>query len=138
VVKLAEAGLEVLKMELAETIARKKTELASLRRVVAEVQDLAGDADTTYPTEIQIAFTARSSLGRLITKNESIVLADRPGALVVVEDLQRRENDRSRLRDEMIEELKQDQRQLSEVKKELPSFVASTEQLVTDVLALAS
>jgi hypothetical protein len=109
-----------------------------LRRVVAEVQDLAGDADTTYPTEVQIAFTSRTSLGRLITKNESIVLADRPGALVVMEDLQRRENDRSRLRDEMIEELKQDQRQLSEVKKELPSFVASTEQLVTDVLALAS
>jgi hypothetical protein len=136
VATLAEAGVDLLKRDLADTLARKRTEIASLKQVVAIVRRLAVDANAAYPAEVTVAFTARSGLGRLVTKTEALVLGDGAEALRVAEELEKRENDRTRLRDQMVEELKQGQRQLNEMMKELPSFVESAEQVVAEVLAM--
>jgi hypothetical protein len=136
VAKLAEAGVDLLRRDLAETLARKKTEIASLKRVAAVIRRLAVDVNAAYPAEVTIAFTARSGLGRLVTRTEALVLGDGAEASRVAGDLERRESDRTRLRDQMVQELKQGQRQLNEMMKELPAFVESVEQLVAEVLAM--
>jgi hypothetical protein len=135
VAKMAKGGVDLLSRDLALALDRKKTEIALLKQVVAAVRDLAVDA---FPTEVTVAFTARSRLGRLVTKTEAFALADGAEALRVAEGLEKRENDRVRLRDEMVEELKEGQRELSEMLKELRSFAASTDHVVADVLAMPS
>jgi hypothetical protein len=136
VIKMAKGGVDLLSRDMTETLGVKKTEMASLKKVVASVRELAVEENTQYPAEVQIAFTARNGLGNLITKNESLVLRDGAEATRAADDLERREGDRTRLRDEMVEKIKVDQRELDDLKKELPSFVEWLDPILGDVLAM--
>ena len=136
VTKMAKGGVDLLSDDLSEVLDRKKTEMAALKKVAETVKEMANDPKAQYPADVQIAFTARNGLGHLITKSESLVLRDGTEASRVADDLVRRETDRTRLRDEMIEKLKLSQRELGDLKKELPSFVEWARPILADVLAM--
>ena len=136
--KLAEAGVEHLNGDITVLLAQKRREIAVLKKVAAAVRDLAKDAKTTYPTEVEVSFTQRSALGILVTKTETLALEDATEALRVADELTHREENRAKLRDQMIEELKERRRQLGVMKRDLPAFVESSHELVSELLALAT
>ena len=135
---LPEAGVEHLNGDITVLLAQKRREIAVLKKVAAAVRDLAKDAKTTYPTEVEVSFTQRSALGILVTKTETLALEDATEALRVADELTHREENRAKLRDQMIEELKERRRQLGVMKRDLPAFVESSHELVSELLALAT
>jgi hypothetical protein len=138
VATLTEAGVGLMRQDLTNALARKKTEIATLRRVAETLRALSSDATAAYPAEVHVTFSARSGLGRLVTKSESFVLSDGADALRVAEELEKRENDRRRLSEEMVEELRTGRRQLSEMLQDLLGFVEFTGQVLAEVLAIES
>jgi hypothetical protein len=136
VATLTKAGVGLMREDLANALAQKKTEIAKLKEAADSVRALLSEATAAYPAEVHVTFTARSGLGCLVTKNESVVLNDSADALRVAEELERRQNDRTRLRDEMVEVLKAGGDQLTEMLQELSGFVDSTGPVVSEVLAL--
>jgi hypothetical protein len=136
--KLAEAGAEQLNDDITALLALKKKEIAVLKKVATSVRDLARSAKTMYPAEVEVSFTQRSALGILVTKTEMLVLADATEATRVADDLTHREESRTKLRDQMIEELKERRRQLGVMKRDLPAFVESSHELVVELLAIAT
>jgi hypothetical protein len=138
VAKLTKAGVSLMRQDLENTLAQKKTEIAKLKQTADSIRALSSEATAAYPAEVHVTFTVRSGLGRLVTKNESLVLNDSADALRVAEELDRRHNDRTRLRDEMVAALESGGHQLSEMLQELSGFVDSTGPVVSEVLALES
>jgi hypothetical protein len=136
--RLTEAGAEQLNRDITTLLAQKKKEIVVLRKVAATVRDLAKSAKTTYPTEVEVSFTQRSALGSYVTKTETLALNDATEALRIADELTNREESRAKARDQMVEELKERRRQLGAMKRDLPSFVESSHELVTELLALAS
>jgi hypothetical protein len=63
-------------------------------------------------------------------------LGDAGEALRNAEDLESREEGREKLRDQMIEDLKEQRRQLSAMRRDLPGFVESSDRLVAELLAI--
>lgn len=135
VTALADAGTRALEGELAEVVADKKSEIEQLSKVAASVQLLANDADASFPTEVEYSHTARTGTRLLITKTETLTLADRDEALSAAATLEKRIEGWEKLRDQMLDELKDKQRQLRDLKGTLSGFVDSSQGLVGEVLA---
>lgn len=135
VTALADAGTQALEGELAAAVADKKREIAELSQVAASVQSLATDAEASFPAEVEYSHTARTGTRLLITKTETLTLADRDEALSAAATLEKRIEGWAKLRDQMLEELKDRQRQLRELKGTLSGFVDSSQGLVGEVLA---
>jgi hypothetical protein len=136
--RLAVTGADDLDRDIKALLVSKTKELDLLRSVAVALRGLAGDMNASYPAQIEVSFTHRSALGHLVTKTEALTLGDAGEALRNAEDLESREEGREKLRDQMIEELKERRRQLSAMRRDLPSFVESSDQLVAEVLAIPS
>ncbi|MEX2466084.1 MAG: hypothetical protein WD995_04195 [Gemmatimonadota bacterium] len=132
---LAAQGAQALERDLRELLDEKKAEMEQLAEVHASVQALAADAKTTYPTELEYTHTARDGLRRLVTKTETLTLADADEALSAAATLEKRLEGYAKLRDQMLEELETKQRQIDEMREGLSGFVASSNRLVVEVLA---
>ncbi len=133
--KLADGGARSLEQDLVELLAEKKTEMQRLEKVAQEIQELAADAKTSYPAVIEYSHTARDGSRGLVTKTETLTLNDADEALSAAASIEKRLESFAKLRDQMIEDLKHRQRQVAEMREELPSFVASSNALVAEVIA---
>jgi hypothetical protein len=96
---------------------------------------LAADAKTEYPAEVEYSHTARDGLRRLVTKTEALTLADADEATSAAATLEKRLEGYAKLRDQMLEELEERQRQIDEMRDGLSGFVAASNRLVVEVLA---
>jgi chromosome segregation ATPase len=135
VAKLAAAGAHALEQDLAELLEEKKAEMEQLAEAHAAVMALAADAKTEYPAEVEYSHTARDGLRRLVTKTEALTLADADEATSAAATLEKRLEGYAKLRDQMLEELEERQRQIDEMRDGLSGFVAASNRLVVEVLA---
>lgn len=135
VTRLADAGTQALEGELAAAVADKKREIAQLSKVAASVQSMADDDDASFPAEIEYSHTARTGTKLLVTRTETLTLSDRDEALNTAAMLEKRIEGWEKLRDQMLVDLKDRQRQLRALKDSLSGFVDSSKGLVGEVLA---
>ena len=137
VAELADAGALLLESDLADELTGKKDELLRIKQVAESVQELAADSTVSYPTEVEYSHTTRNGMGNLVTKTATLTLNDATEALSAAAALERRLVGFEKLRDQMIGGLKEKQRQVSTMRRDLPGFVESSSGLVVELLALS-
>jgi len=135
VTALAELGAETLADDLARQLEGKKVELKALEEVTHTLRALAADSGAAYPTQIVYAHTGRDAQRRLVTKTETLTLADAGEATSAAATLEKKLEGYAKLRDEMIEDLHRERRQILEMREGIGSFVAASNGLVLEVLA---
>lgn len=134
VMTMAKSGAKAMARDLAEELAAKKTEISQIRRAAASVNKLAENKKTTYPTEITYCFTARDATGDLVTKTETLPMNDAEEALSAVATIQKNPTGRTKLKDLMIADLKQKQKQVEVMTNTLSDFLEYSHDLMRDVL----
>jgi len=135
VAALAAAGARALERDLEELLDEKKSEMEQLEEVHRAVQALAADEAAAYPAELEYSHTARDGLRRLVTKTETLSLCNAEEAASAAAQLEKRLEGFAKLRNQMLEELKEKQRQVGEMQHGLSGFVAASNRLVVEVLA---
>jgi hypothetical protein len=133
--QLADAGAKSLERDLEGLLDGKKNEMKELKKVVKTVSALAVDKKAEFPTEIDYSLTARNGTRGLFTKTETLTLNDADEALSAAAALEKRLDNVTKLRDEMLIELKGKLRQVVDVRRDSAAFVESSNRLVVDVLA---
>ena len=132
---MARNGAKLLTKDLAEELARKRTEVAQLGDVAIAARKLSEDKKTTYPTEITSSSTARDPTQGLVTKTETLTLNDAQEALSAAEAIERGLPGRGKLADLMIINLEQKQVRMEAMKRALPEFIKSFDDVLREVLA---
>lgn len=132
---LAELGAKSLEHDLARQLEEKGAEIDALEDVTRTLRALAADTDTVYPAEVAYTHTARDGQRRLVTKLETLVLADAEAASTAAASLEKKLEGYAKLRDEMIQDLHQGRRRIGEMREELGGFIAASNGLVLEVLA---
>lgn len=133
---LAEAGARSLKSEVADEVAAKNDELKQLRKVARAVQKMAEGERTTYPAEIEYSHTARQGSQNLVTKTDTLTLADTAEAQNAAATLEKSMEGWAKLRDQMLEELADRQHHIEQTRRSLSGFVDASRTLVGEVLAV--
>jgi hypothetical protein len=131
---LAEAGARSLKSDVADEVAAKNDELKQLQKVARAVQKMAAGERTTYPAEIEYSHTARQGSQNLVTKTDTLTLADTAEAQNAAATLEKSMEGWARLRDQMLEELAHRQQQIEQTRRNLSGFVDASRTLVGEVL----
>ena len=109
--------------------------MSRLQKSVKAIWKLAEDESTEYPQDVSYSHTARDATVGLVTKTEELTLADAGEARDAAQVIEKRTETWGKLREQMIADLKQKQKQLEEMKSELTEFAESTQGLVREVLA---
>jgi hypothetical protein len=135
VTKLADSGAELLERDLAELLTRKKGEIVQIKKVTKSILALAADTSMSYPTEVEYSHTMRSALGGLVTKTVTLHLRDATEALNAAAAIEKRLEGLGKLRDQMLEDLKDRQRQIRAMRKGLSGFVKSSDGVLAELLA---
>jgi hypothetical protein len=131
---LVDSGTIHLERAVADELAEKKHEEDRLRDVVETLQALAEDSAATYPVEISYSHTARDGSRGLVTKTETISVADADEALAVASTIEKGMGRWVKLRAQMLDELKQKQTRLGELKDDVSEFFELSRGLVGDIL----
>ncbi len=134
VLRIARNGARSLLRELATRETTKKNELKTLKKVAAAITKMAEDPDAEYPIELTYLHTARDSVRDLVTKTEERIVNDGEEAMAVVRNIEKNSARWETLRDEMIIELKERQKEVGAMKRNLSSFVQSLQPLLREVL----
>lgn len=135
VAALAEYGAETLEQDLAQQLKDKKAEIKALEGVTSRLRALADDDGAEYPAEIEYAHTGRDAHRRLVTKIEVLTLNDAGEASSAADSIEKKLESYAKLRDEMLEDLKHERRQIGKMREGLGKFVADSNGLVLEVLA---
>jgi hypothetical protein len=133
--KLARSGARLLTREFADEVASKKTEMSALKKVERSLHTLAKEADFTDPIEISYLHTGRKPPEGLVTRTETLTLADAAEATEAAHNIEAKQELWDKLRLEMLEDLAERQRQLDEMKRTLPAFVEASDALVRHVIS---
>jgi len=134
VLTMTKGGAKSLAKDLEVELASKKTEMSQIRKAAAAATRMAERKKTTYPTEITYAFTARDATGDLVTKIETLPMENAEDALSAVATIEKNPTGRTKLRDLMITDLKQKQKQVEVMTETLPDFLEYSHDLLRDVL----
>ena len=135
VVELAKAGVRSLERDAADEMVSKKSEMSQLKKIAKAIERLAADSDSSYPADIEYSHTARDGGRDLITKVVLVSVADADEAAAAARAIVKRLDAWEKLRDQMIQELKQRQRRVADLKPGLTTFAESSQGLVREVLA---
>jgi pantothenate synthetase len=129
------AGSQFLAEDLAEELARKKSEVAELRKVADSIHKLSDTGDWETPVEISYCHTVREGDG-LGTRTTAVTLADAGEANDAASAIEKKLDSWEKLRDQMLEDLKKKQRKVAEMESSIPDFAESSREMVDDVLAI--
>ncbi len=132
--KMVKSGAQSLSKEVAAELALKKTEEKRLEKVVEAAHKMATDPKVEFPAEITYSHTARETGHGLVTRTETVTVADAKEALETAESITKSMVKWGKLRDEMQEELKQQQKRLGSIDDDLPAFVDSWKGLLKEVI----
>jgi hypothetical protein len=132
--KLAERGARCLDGELAAELAEKKTETSRLKQVAKTISKMAAKGDFDEPVEVPYCHTAKEGSQRRVTKMAKFTLTNPSEAEDAARTIEKNLEGWEKLRVEMISELKGKQKELTEMKKTLPSLLQSHRGLLTAVL----
>lgn len=132
--KMVRSGARSLKREVADDLTEKKREEARLEKVIEKIREIADDEDMVYPVEISYSHTARDATRGLVTKTETLSFEDAKEARQAAKTIEKRMGRWSKLRDQMLDELKQRQKRVAEVTGNLSEFMDSSQGLLRDVI----
>lgn len=132
--RLTEAGAEALAQDVVALLDEKKAEVSQLKKVVNSFNALAKDG-ATYPSEVSYSRTARNGSQGLYTKVETVTVSDASEAVSAAAALEKKLDSYSKLRDEMLVEVKVKKRQIEEMRQTVPAFAESSSGIVLNVLA---
>lgn len=132
---MTKAGIGAIERDLDSEIRQKKQEVRQLRRTVVALTDLAAEDASAFPTEVAYQYTSTQGQGEYVTKEQELLLEDPDSAIKAASTLENRLDRLRRLRDEMLEGLKQRRSTLDNARSELASFVSVTRPVVREVLA---
>lgn len=134
VLKMAKRGAKSMAKDLAEELAGKKVEIAQIKRAASVVTKMAESKKTVYPTEITYTFTVRDATGDLVTKTETLPMENADEALSAVTTIEKNPTGKLKLKDLMIADLKQKQKQVEVMTNTLSDFIEYSHGLMRDVL----
>jgi hypothetical protein len=132
---LTKAGSQFIAQELVEELADKKTEVSRLREVADSFHELADTAEWGGPVEVSYSHTAREGDG-LATRTQTLTLVDAGEAKEAAATIEKKLDTWEKLRSQMLEDLKQQQHQLTEMEDSIPAFAEASRATVGDVLAI--
>ncbi len=131
---MAKGGAKFMAIDLAEELARKRTEVSRIHDAAASALKLSEDPDASYPAEITYSYTARDATKGTVTKMEALTLNDAREALSASESIERSTTSRGKLADLMIIALEQQQVELDAMTRTLPDFLESSQGLLHEVI----
>ena len=132
---MTDAGMGAIERDLDSEIREKKQEVRQLKRTIVALTDLAAQDGSAFPTELAYQYTATQGRGEYVTKEQELLLEDPDSAVKAASSLENRLDRLRRLRDEMVEGLKQRRSSLDEARSDIASFVRGTRPVVREVLA---
>jgi hypothetical protein len=132
--RMVRSGARSLKREVAEDLSEKKREEARLKDVIQSVRKLAADPTVEYPVEVSYSHTARDAAVGLVTRTETVTCENADEALQAARKIEKRMGRWAKLRAQMLDELKQRQKRVSEVTGNLSEFVDSSQGLLKDII----
>ena len=136
VMSLIRAGAKQMDKELAKAVAEKKKESQNLQKVADSLQKLADKKKGwDEPIEVDYHFTGREG-DRLATKTETFILANQDEAKDALAAMEKKFNSWETLRNQMLEDLKAQQKQVKGLQSEIQAFAEASRGLVDDVLAI--
>lgn len=134
VLTMAKGGAKSMAKDLEVELAGKKKEITQIKRAAATVTKMAESKKTSYPTEITYTFTVRDATGDLVTKTETLPMENAEEALTAAVTIEKNPTGRLKLKDLMIADLKQKQKQVDVMTKTLSDFIEYSHDLMRDVL----
>ena len=132
--KMAKSGVRSMTSDLAEELRSKKSEMKQLENRASSFRELADDQDAAYPTELTYLHTARGVTQGLVTQTETITVDNAQEAQGVADKIEKRAPNWDKLREQMIVELKQEQRRLDKIGRTTSEFVESLQGLLEEVI----
>ena len=134
VVKMVKSGVRSLTADLAEELRNKKIEMMQLEEAASSFRELASDTDASYPTELVYLHTARGASQDLVTLTETITVTNAQEAQGVADKIGKSTPNWDKLREQMIVDLKQQQRQLDKIMRTTSDFVEYLQELLKEVI----
>ena len=131
---MLKSGARILKQEVADDLSEKRKEEARLKKVIAQIRDIAADDSVEYPVEITYSHTARDAARGLVTKTESLTFEDAKEALKAAKSIEKRMGRWAKLREQMLDDLKQRQKRVGDVTSNLSEFLESSQGLLREVI----
>ena len=135
IVKLTKGGVQTIARELADEVTTKKAEISELQKSAKSLEKLAKEGDFTSPIEFSYSHTARRSAEDLVTKIPELTLTTPQEATDAAAAIEKKLETWGKLKDQMLEELKQKQRRLEEMKSSISDFVSYSTGIVREVFA---
>ncbi len=135
VLKLTKNGTQAIAKDLADELAAKKTEMSQLKKSAATIAKLATKGDFSDPIEVSYTHTAREATSGLVTRVETATLLEPQEALDTAATIEKKTESWGKLREQMIEDLKQKQRRLEEMKASMSEFVEASKRILVEVFA---
>jgi hypothetical protein len=132
--ELADVGAQLLDQDLADLLTAKRGEIQQIKKVAKSIHNIATNPGTTYPAEVTYSHTMKSAVGGLVTKTVVLNLNDSAAALSAATALEGRMEALAKLRDLMLEDLRDRQRQVKLMRKGLPDFVESSNGVLVELL----
>lgn len=129
------AGSEYITEALSEEMARKKREVTQLQKVADSLYKLAETADFEEPIEVDYHHTAREGDG-MATRTQTATLTNAGEATDAAAMIEKKLDNWEKLRLQMVENLKVEQRQLKDLEHVIPDFAEASRTVVGDVLAI--
>jgi t-SNARE complex subunit (syntaxin) len=133
--RLTKAGIRAIEKDLEAEIQEKRQELKKIERTVTTLEGLSEKSESDFPTEVTYQYTSSQGNGIYSTKEEEVLVESPTEAAEAAARLEKRIARLTRLRDEMVEELKRHRGSVNEAKSQLVEFVTGTRHLVHEVVA---
>jgi hypothetical protein len=134
--KLTKSGIRVIEREVQDELKAKKTELKKLQKTVDQARKLADSKDPKLPTEITYVHTARAAAQGLVTKVETVEVTSKDEANSCADSIEKSLGRWENLRDQMVDELKKKEAQLSILGEQVTDFVQAQRSMIKEVVAI--
>lgn len=133
--RLTRAGLGAIEKDLESEIAEKAQEVRQLKRVVKKLAKLSKQDESAFPVEVEYHHTSAVD-DQYSTKTAEFEVEGPDSAEQAAQKLEKQLDRFGRLRDQMVEKLKDKRRALDATKSELKDFVGMTRPLIDEVLVV--
>lgn len=132
--KMVRSGARSIDRDVSDELAEKKAEVKRLKKVVVELRSLAEDGGVEFPVEVTYSRTAKRAGDGFVLKTETLELNDAEEALKAAKKIEKSLPNWTKIRDEMILDLKRQQDTIKELTGDLPDLVASWRGVLKEVL----
>lgn len=132
--KMVRSGARAIQRSVSDELAEKKAEVKRIKKVVVKLRAIAEDDDVEFPVEVTYQRTAKSTGEGFVVKTETLELNDADEALKAANKIEKSLPNWTKVRDEVIADLKRKQDTIKDLTGNLSDLVESWRGLLRDVL----